>query len=69
VTQTWVDLEELEEHGHTLEDMADYLMAYTRADNAVDPSSVPADEANDRVFAASFPSAELDTLPCLEPAS
>ncbi len=69
VTQTWVDLEELEEHGHTLEDMADYLMAYTRADNAVDPSSVPADAADDRLFAASFPSAELDTLPCLEPAS
>jgi Type I phosphodiesterase / nucleotide pyrophosphatase len=69
VTQTWVDREELEEHGHTLEDMADYLMAYTRADNADDPSSVPTAEADDRVFAASFPSAELDTLPCLEPAT
>jgi hypothetical protein len=69
VTQTWVDLEELEEHGHTLEDMADYLMRYTRGENAVDPSSVPADAADDRVFAAAFPSAELDTLPCLEPTS
>jgi hypothetical protein len=30
---------------------------------------VPADEANDRVFQAAFPSEMLDRLPCLPEAS
>lgn len=68
VTQTWVDLAELEEHGHTLEDMAAYLMSYTRAENAVDPATVPADASDDRLFAAAFPSAVLESLPCVETA-
>ena len=66
VTETWVDLAELEEHGHTLEDMAGFLMSYTRADNVVDPSTVPADVAQEKLFAAAFPGAVLESLPCLE---
>jgi predicted AlkP superfamily pyrophosphatase or phosphodiesterase len=65
VTQTWVNLEELEEHGHTLEDMARYLMGYTRADNAADPSTVPAGEGGTRLFAAAFPGEVLEGLPCV----
>ena len=65
VTQTWVDLAELEEHGHTLEDMARYLMGYTRAENAVDPGSVPAGTGDDLLFAAAFPGQALEGLPCL----
>lgn len=66
VTETWVDLAELEEHGYTLEDMAAYLMSYTRADNAVDPSTVPAEVADDKLFAAAFPGSVLADLPCVE---
>lgn len=69
VTQTWVDLAELEEHGHTLEDMASYLMSYTRSENAEDPSTVPSANAEDRLFAAAFPSSVLENLPCLEQAT
>ncbi|MGH2710363.1 MAG: alkaline phosphatase family protein [Actinomycetota bacterium] len=66
VTETWVDLPELEEHGHTLEDISAYLMAYTRAENTVDPSTVPAGEAGDLMFAAAFPGNVLENLPCVE---
>jgi hypothetical protein len=69
VTQTWVDLAELEEHGHTLEEMAAYLMGYTRSENAVDPSTVPPESAQHRVFAAAFPSSVLEGLPCLDEAA
>jgi len=65
VTQAWINLEELEEHGHTLEDMSRYLMNYTRAENAVDPSTVPPGSADERLFAAAFPGQVLEGLPCV----
>lgn len=66
VTQSWVDMAELEEHGHTLEDIADYLMRYTRIENTVDQSTVPADVAQEKLFAAAFPGSVLADLPCIE---
>ena len=65
VTQSWVDVEELAEHGHSLEDMARYLMDYTRAENAVNQSTVPAGTGDDLLFAASFPGSALEGLPCV----
>jgi hypothetical protein len=41
-------------------------MGYTRSENAVDPSTVPPESAQDRVFAAAFPSSVLEGLPCLD---
>jgi Type I phosphodiesterase / nucleotide pyrophosphatase len=67
VTQLWFNLAELEENGHTLGEVADFLMEYTPADNAPDPSAVPGELRNDRLFAAAFPGQVLDGLPCLEP--
>lgn len=64
VTQMWLDLEELEENGSTLQDVARFLEAYTKGDNAPDASAL-GDRADDRVFAAAFPGAVLEDLPCL----
>jgi predicted AlkP superfamily pyrophosphatase or phosphodiesterase len=68
VTQAWIDIPELEENGHTLDDVSRFLLDYTKADNAADPSIVMADRADDRLFAAAFPgqaleSPDLDCLP------
>lgn len=65
VTQSWIDLEELAERGHTLEEIADYLMAYTRADNAAEDAAVLPDNPDETVFAAAFPSVVMEDLPCL----
>jgi predicted AlkP superfamily pyrophosphatase or phosphodiesterase len=66
VTQLWINVPELEENGHTLGDVADFLVEYTPADNAPDPSAVPDNLRNERLFAAAFPGEVLDALPCLE---
>ncbi|MGH2674699.1 MAG: alkaline phosphatase family protein [Actinomycetota bacterium] len=65
VTQLWMNVAELEENGHTLDDVADYLMEYTPADNAADPSLVPEGLREERLFRAAFPGTVLDGLPCL----
>jgi hypothetical protein len=67
VTQLWFNLAELEEQGHSLGDVADFLMEYTPADNAPDPSAVPGGLRDDRLFAAAFPAHVLDAPPCLQP--
>lgn len=65
VTQLWINIPELQENGHTLEDIADFLMEYTAADNAADPSAVPVELRDERLFRAVFPGAVLDGLPCV----
>jgi hypothetical protein len=65
VTQLWINMAELQEQGHTLEDIADFLMGYTAADNAADPSAVPEPLRDERLFRAAFPGAILDALPCV----
>jgi Type I phosphodiesterase / nucleotide pyrophosphatase len=66
VTQLWINMAELQEHGHTLEEIADFLMEYTAADNAADPSAVPEALRDERLFRAAFPGTVLDGLPCVE---
>jgi hypothetical protein len=68
VTQLWINLPELEENGHTLGEVAEYLMDYTPADNAASPSAVPPDLRNERLFRTAFPDTVLQDLPCLEEA-
>jgi hypothetical protein len=66
VTQAWVDLEELEANGFTIDDMGRYLMDYTHAENTVDPSAVSAGRGDVKLFAAAFPGDVLETdLPCI----
>jgi hypothetical protein len=64
-TQFWIDQAELRENGHTLKDVARYLLGYTRSENAQDPSKVPEDRRDDPLFAAAFPGSMLQgDLPC-----
>ena len=64
-TQIFIDLVELRDNGATLEDVARHLMTLTKADTAQPGVVVPADEADDPVFQAAFPSDLMAELPCL----
>jgi hypothetical protein len=64
-TQMFVNEAELRENGHSLEDVSRWIMGLTKAGTAQPGVEVPADEANERVFQAVFPSEMLDRLPCL----
>ncbi|HEX6231013.1 MAG TPA: alkaline phosphatase family protein [Actinomycetota bacterium] len=64
-TQVFVDEAELEENGHTLEEVAEWIMGLTKADTHLPDVVVPADEADDPVFQAAFPSSLMSELPCL----
>jgi hypothetical protein len=66
VTQTWVNEDQLQRNGHSLGDVARYLMNYTRAENTPNPSSLPAGAGGERLFAAAFPGSILETLSCVE---
>lgn len=65
VTQTWVNQQELERNGHSLGDVARFLMNYTRAANTPNPSSLPAGKGGERLFAAAFPGSILEGLSCV----
>lgn len=60
VTQMWIDLDELEDVGATLEDLSRFLMRYTEGDN--DPAA--SDSPSAPVLEAAFPSSVLDDLAC-----
>lgn len=64
-TQIFVNVDELEQNGHTLEELSAWIMGLTKADTAQPGVVVPADQANDLVFQAAFPSAIMRELPCL----
>ncbi|MEX2274846.1 MAG: alkaline phosphatase family protein [Actinomycetota bacterium] len=63
-TQVWLDPQELGDAGATLDDVAAYAAGLTRAQTAKKDTVVASEEADDRVFAAAFPSAMLQELPC-----
>lgn len=66
VTQGWFDEDELEQNGHTIEDVARWFMEYTKGDNAAEPSALSAEERDETVFSAAFPGSILDgTLSCI----
>jgi hypothetical protein len=64
-TQMFVNEAELLENGHDLEDVSRWIIGLTKADTVQPDVQVPADEADDRVFQAVFPSEMLSRLPCL----
>jgi hypothetical protein len=58
---------ELRQSGHTVEEVADFLLHYTKGQASSDPSSLPAGTADDDVFSAVFPTSVFDSpLPCLK---
>ena len=64
-TQIFVNQDELRQNGHTLEDIAEWIMGLTKGQTALPTVSVPADQAGDPVFQAAFPSRIMGHLPCL----
>ena len=64
-TQIFVDQAELRQNGHTLEDVARYVMSLTKGQTALPTVTVPANQADEKVFQAAFPSRIMQRLPCL----
>ena len=64
-TQIFIDEQELAQNGHTLDEVAEWVMRLTKADTALPGVVVPPDEADDPVFQAAFPSSLMSSLPCL----
>jgi hypothetical protein len=63
-TQVWLDEGELEENGHTVDEVAAMIDGLTQAET-VKPTLAPAPEPDERVFSAAFASSILFELPCL----
>ena len=64
-TQIYVNEAELRQNGGTLEDMARWIMDRTKGETAGIGVTVPADQQDERVFAAAFPSRLMIDLSCL----
>jgi len=64
-TQIFVNQAELRQNGHTLEEVSEWILGLTKSQTAQPGVTVPADEADDRVFQAAFPSAMMRHLACL----
>ncbi|HET9722873.1 MAG TPA: alkaline phosphatase family protein [Actinomycetota bacterium] len=62
-TQIFINEDELKQNGFTLEDVAWWIMGLTKGD--VSASTLPASQADDPIFQASFPSSLMSDLPCL----
>jgi len=68
-SQTFLNMAELRQSGHTVEEVADFLLHYTEGQASADPSSLPTGTADDEVFSAVFPTSVFDQpLPCLKEA-
>jgi Type I phosphodiesterase / nucleotide pyrophosphatase len=64
-SQIYVNETTMEASGYTFEQIAKFVLDYTKEQGAPDPSTVPADQLDDRVFAAAFPIEVLPNLDCL----
>jgi hypothetical protein len=64
-TEMWVDVEELENNGFTLGDMARYISRYTRGQYVSDPGSLSEQKRQERLFSLAIPGSMLQRLPCL----
>jgi len=68
-TQAFLNLEELEANGHSVGDVARFMMTFTQAQTAGGGIVPNPGEENDPVMAAAFPSALMQELPCLPEAA
>jgi hypothetical protein len=64
-TMMHIDVEELTEQGATLEDVSRFILTLRKGDVASTQWPGPADELDDPAFEAAYPSAMLETLPCV----
>ena len=63
-TQGWLNLDELRQNGHTVDEVARFLMNYTVEQNTEEGKAFGADP-DEAVFSAAFPGPALEQLPCL----
>ncbi|MEX2203096.1 MAG: alkaline phosphatase family protein [Actinomycetota bacterium] len=64
-SQIYVNEDAMQASGYTFQQIARFVLDYTKEQGATDPSRVPSDELEDRVFAAAFPIEILPRLECL----
>ena len=64
-TQAFLNVDELEANGHTVEDVARYMMTFTQSQTAGGGVEPNPGEQDDVVMQAAFPSALMQDLPCL----
>jgi hypothetical protein len=64
-TQVFLNVDELEQNGYTVADVARYMMTFTQADTAGGGIVPNPGQENDIVMEAAFPSAMMLDLPCL----
>ena len=62
-SQIYVNEDAMRASGYTFEQIAQFVLDYTKEQGATDASTVPADQLDDRVFSAALP---IDVLPRLE---
>jgi hypothetical protein len=68
-TQAFLNLEELEANGHTVDDVARFMMTFTQAQTAGGGIVPVPGQGDDVVMRAAFPSALMQDLPCLPEAT
>ena len=64
-SQVFLNVDELGQNGFTVGDVARYVMTLTQAQSAGPGQTVDPATANETVFQAAFPSALMESLPCL----
>jgi hypothetical protein len=64
-TEIWLDRQELEDNGHTLEQISEWLLGLTQQDTYKNQNLPLPGHERDTVFAAALPSSILSRLPCL----
>ncbi|HSJ51269.1 MAG TPA: alkaline phosphatase family protein [Actinomycetota bacterium] len=64
-TQVWLDLDELEENGYTLEQVSRWFLELTQAETFKGQRVPGPGSEGETVFAAALPSSILSELPCL----
>jgi hypothetical protein len=65
-THIFIDQEEMEQNGASLEEISAFLLTVTKGDVQGGQYPVSADVAGERAFIAAFPSEMLEDLPCLQ---
>jgi hypothetical protein len=68
-TEVWLNGEELEDNGHSLIEVSDFLMRLTQADTVKANAATQPGRADAQVFAAALPTSLVARLPCLPEAS
>ncbi len=68
-SQVFLDVDELEQNGFTVGDVARYVMTLTQSQTLSPNQTLDPATANEPVFQAAFPSALMEELPCLPEAA